>query len=162
MRGVEEDVEMGGFYIPEIGVTEEFAEFFNPKGKALLAAKMQDYCAWLNSLVLCTFMADGGGLSLTSILDLFNSITGWDWDADEAMLCGERIFALQRLINLRDGYTSKDDILPPKMYIPSEKRFRAGKAPPFDDLLSESYELRNSTAIGAEKGASSGLSHISL
>jgi len=142
MRGVEEDVEMGGFYIPEIGVTEEFAELFNPKGKALLAAKMQDYCAWLNSLVLCTFMADGGGLSLTSILDLFNSITGWDWDADEAMLCGERIFTLQRLINLRDGYTRKDDILPPKMYIPAEKGFRAGKVPPLDDLLSEYYELR--------------------
>jgi len=148
MRGVEEDVEMGGFYIPEIGVTEEFAEFFNPKGKALLAAKMQDYCAWLNSLVLCTFMADGGGLSLTSILDLFNSITGWDWDADEAMLCGERIFTLQRLRNLRDGYTRKDDILPPKMYLPAEKGFRAGKVPPLDNLLNEYYKLR----VWDEKG----------
>jgi len=142
MRGLEEDVEMAGFYIPEIGVTEEFAEFFNPKGKALLTAKMQDYCAWLNSLVLCTFMADGGGLSLTSILDLFNSITGWDWDADEAMLCGERIFTLQRLINLRDGYTNKDDTLPPKMHIPAEEGFRAGKVLPFNDLLSEYYKLR--------------------
>jgi len=36
---------MGGFYIPEIGVTEESAKFFNREGKASLAAKMQDYCA---------------------------------------------------------------------------------------------------------------------
>ncbi|MBA7578884.1 hypothetical protein ES708_20750 [subsurface metagenome] len=142
MRGVEEDVEMGGFYIPEIGVTEELAEFFNPKGKALLAMKMQDYCAWTNSLVLCTFMADGGGLSLTSILNIFNSVTGWNWDVEEAMLCGERIFTLQRLINLRDGYTRKDDKLPPKMSIVAKEGFRAGKILPIESLLEEYYELR--------------------
>lgn len=142
MRGVEEDAEMSGFYIPEIGVTEEHAKFFNPEGKAHLAIKMQDYCALINSLVLCVFMPDGGGLSFTSILNIFNSITGWDWDIQEAMTCGERIFTLQRLINQRDGYTKKDDKLPPKMYVPAKKGFRAGKIPPVNDLLNEYYELR--------------------
>lgn len=142
MRGVEEDVEMGGFCIPEIGVTEEHAKFFDPEGKAHLAAKMQDYCSLINSLVLCVFMPDGGGLSFTSILNIFNSITGWDWNIEEAMTCGERIFTLQRLINLRDGYTKKDDKLPPKMYVPAKKGFRAGKIPPVNDLLNEYYELR--------------------
>lgn len=142
MRGIEEDVEMGGFCIPEIGVNEEHAKFFNPEGKAHLAAKMQDYCSLINSLVLCVFMPDGGGLSFTSILNIFNSITGWDWNIQEAMTCGERIFTLQRLINLRDGYTKKDDKLPPKMYVPAKKGFRAGKIPPVNDLLNEYYELR--------------------
>jgi len=142
MRGVEEDAEMSGFYIPEIGVTEKHAKFFNPEGKAHLAVKMQDYCALINSLVLCVFMPDGGGLSFTSILNIFNSITGWDWDIQEAMTCGERIFTLQRLINQRDGYTKKDDKLPPKMYVPAKKGFRAGKIPPVNDLLNEYYELR--------------------
>jgi len=142
LRGVAEDVEMSGFYIPEIGVTKEVAEFFNPKGKAFLAAKMQDYCSLINSLVLCLFMPDGGDLSFTSILNIFNSITGWDWDVQKAMLCGERIFTLQRLINLRDGYSKEDDVLPPKMYIPAKEGFRAGKVPPFEDLLNEYYKLR--------------------
>lgn len=142
MRGVEEDAEMSGFYIPEIGVSQEHAKFFNSEGKAHLAVKMQDYCALINSLVLCVFMPDGGGLSFTSILNIFNSITGWDWDIQEAMTCGERIFTLQRLINLRDGYTKKDDKLPPKMYVPAKKGFRAGKIPPVNDLLNEYYELR--------------------
>ncbi|MBA7481093.1 hypothetical protein ES707_16561 [subsurface metagenome] len=142
MRGVEEDAEMSGFYMPEIGVREEHAKFFNPEGKAHLAVKMQDYCALINSLVLCVFMPDGGGLSFTSILNIFNSITGWDWDIQEAMTCGERIFTLQRLINLRDGYTKKDDKLPAKMYVPAKKGFRAGKIPPVNDLLNEYYELR--------------------
>jgi len=142
MRGVEEDAEMVGFYIPEIGVTEKRAKFFEEEGKALLAVKMQDYCALINSLVLCVFMADGGDLGFTSILSIFNSITGWDWGIQEAMRCGERIFTLQRLINLRDGYTNKDDALPPKMYIPAKEGFRAGKIPPFEDLLNEYYKLR--------------------
>jgi len=58
------------------------------------------------------------------------------------MKCGERIFTLQRLINLRDGYTKEDDVLPPKMHVPAKKGFRAGKVPPFDDLLNEYYKLR--------------------
>jgi len=135
-------VEMGGFYMPEIGVREEHAKFFDPEGKAHIAARMQDYCALINSLVICTFMPDGGGLSFASILNIFNSITGWDWNIQEAMTCGERIFTLQRLINQRDGYTRKDDELPPKMYRPAKKGFRAGKIPPVDDLLNEYYELR--------------------
>jgi aldehyde:ferredoxin oxidoreductase len=143
MRGVEEDVEMGGFYIPEIGVAEELASFFDSKGKALLALKMQDYCCLMNSLVCCLMMADGGGLSLSSVLNVLNSITGWKWDATDAMLCGERIFTLQRLINLRDGYTYKDDVLPIKVYTPAKEGFRAGKIPPFKDLLRDYYRLRN-------------------
>jgi len=142
MRGVEEDVEMSGFYIPEIGITEEKAQFFKREGKAFLAVKMQDYCALVNSLVLCVFMPDGGDLSFTSILDIFNSITGWEWDVQEAMKCGERIFTMQRLINLRDGYSKKDDILPPKMYVPAKKGFRAGKVPPVEELINEYYRLR--------------------
>ncbi|MCD6407202.1 aldehyde ferredoxin oxidoreductase family protein, partial [Candidatus Aerophobetes bacterium] len=142
MRGVEEDVEMSGFYIPEIGITKEKAQFFKREGKAFLAMKMQDYCALVNSLVLCVFMPDGGDLSFTSILNIFNSITGWEWDVQEAMKCGERIFTMQRLINLRDGYSKKDDILPPKMYAPAKKGFRAGKVPPVEELINEYYRLR--------------------
>ena len=142
MRGVEEDVEMSGFYIPEIGITKEKAQFFKREGKAFLAVKMQDYCALVNSLVLCVFMPDGGDLSFTSILNIFNSITGWEWDVQEAMKCGERIFTMQRLINLRDGYSKKDDILPPKMHIPAKKGFRAGKVPPVEELINEYYRLR--------------------
>jgi aldehyde:ferredoxin oxidoreductase len=142
VRGVEEDVELGGFYIPEIGVTKEKAEFFNPKGKAFLAAKMQDYNSFLNSLTFCLVMPDAGGITFTSIINILNSITGWDWDVQEAITCGERIFNLQRLINLRDGYTAKNDIFPPKMYMSAKEGFRAARVPPFDDLLKEYYTLR--------------------
>ena len=57
------------------------------------------------------------------------------------MLSGERIFTLQRLINLRDGYTKEDNMLLPKVYIPAKEGFRVGEIPLVDNLLSEYYKL---------------------
>jgi len=143
MRGVTEDVEMGGLLIPELGITEGWTQYFSQENKAELAVRLQDLCAWMNSLVICTFMVDGGGLSLTALLELFNLVTGWDWDVETAMKSGERIFNLQRLLNLRDGHGRHTDTIPPKMTVPARDGFRAGQTPtPFDAYLDEYYRLR--------------------
>lgn len=142
MRGVTEDVEIG-LLIPELGIVEGWTEFFSPENKAELALKLQDLSAWMNSLVICTFMVDGGGLSLTGLSHLFNLITGWDWDIDDVMKSGETIFNLQRLVNLRDGHGRDTDTIPPKMTVPAREGFRAGQTPtPFDPYLDEYYALR--------------------
>ncbi len=149
MRGVTEDVEMGGLLIPELEITEGWTQFFSQEHKSELAVKLQDLCAWMNSLVICTFMVDGGGLSLTALLELFNLVTGWDWDVQAAMRSGERIFNLQRLVNLRDGHGRHTDTIPPKMSVPARKGFRAGQSPtPFDPYLEEYYRLRKWDADG--------------
>jgi aldehyde:ferredoxin oxidoreductase len=142
MRGVTEDVEMGLFFIPELGIVPGWSELFSPQNKVELTIKLQDLCAWLNSLVICVFMLDGGGLSLSQLVELFNLITGWDWGIDEVMKSGERIFTLQRLVNLRDGHGRKTDTLPYKMTVPAKHGPRAGKVPPFEFLLSSYYNQR--------------------
>jgi aldehyde:ferredoxin oxidoreductase len=143
MRGVVEDVEMGGFFIPEIGIVKDWSKFFEREHKAELTVKLQDYCAWLNSLVICAFMVDGGELSMTSLVDMFNAITGWDWSIEDAMKSGARLTTLQRLVNVRDGHGRHTDTLPAKMAIPAQKGFRAGKAPvPISEYLDEYYALR--------------------
>lgn len=148
MRGVTEDVEMG-LLIPELGIVQGWTEFFSSENKAELAVKLQDLSAWMNSLVICTFMVDGGGLSLTALLELFNLATGWDWSIEDVMKSGERIFNLQRLVNLRDGHGRHTDTIPLKMTIPAQEGFRAGKTPtPFDPYLDEYYELRRWDANG--------------
>ncbi len=148
MRGVTEDVEMG-LLIPELGIVKGWTEFFSQEHKSELAVKLQDLSAWMNSLVICTFMVDGGGLSLTALLELFNLATGWDWSIKDVMKSGERIFNLQRLVNLRDGHGRHTDTLPPKMTVPAEKGFRAGQSPtPFDPYLEEYYRLRKWDADG--------------
>ena len=150
-RGPCEDVEMGGFFMPEIGITQGMVRFFERKNQSLLAARCQDMGALVNSLVLCMFMVDGGEMTFTSLKELLNAITGWDYSINDLMLAGERIFNLQRLINLRDGYSSQTDILPPKMFTPAKEGFRAGREIPFEGLMKDYYDLRGWDLNGKPK-----------
>jgi len=147
-RGPCEDVEMGGFYIPEAGVTEETTTMFEGDNQGLLAGKCQDLGSLANSLVVCLFVIDGGAWALTGVKDLFNAITGWDFSTDDLLAAGERGFASQRLINIRDGYDAKTDVLPKKMFQPAASGGRAGKVPPLADMLREYYQVRGWDAGG--------------
>lgn len=149
MRGVVEDVEMGGFFVPEIGIVKDWSKFFEQEHKAELTVKLQDYCAWLNSLVICTFMVDGGELSMTSLVEMFNAITGWDWSIADVMKSGARLTTLQRLVNIRDGHGRHTDTLPAKMGKPARIGFRAGKTPfPIAEYLDEYYAMRHWDSMG--------------
>lgn len=149
MRGVTEDVEMMGLVIPELGIDRTYTEFFSSKNKAELTIRLQDLGAWMNSAVVCAFMVDGGGLRVESLLELFNSITGWDWDIAALMTSGERVFTLQRLVNVRDGHGRATDTLPPRMQLAARQGFRAGRpAIPFEPLLTDYYEQRGWNASG--------------
>ena len=141
-RGGCEDIEMGGFFIPEIGIKEGTVKFFERENQSLLAYKCQDYFALLNSLVICAFMVDGGDMSFSEVRELFNAVTGWDYSIEDLMDAGERIFTVQRLINIRDGYNVGTDTLPKKMFQAAKEGFRAGKVPPFKELMEDYYNLR--------------------
>jgi len=147
-RGPSEDVEMGGFYIPEAGVTEDTTTFFEPANQGMMAAKCQDLGVLTNSLVVCLFMVDGGDWALSSVKDLFNAITGWDYGTDDLMAAGERGFTVQRLINVRDGYNAKTDVLPKKMLQAAKQGRRAGQVPPLGQMLEEYYTHRGWDAGG--------------
>jgi len=145
-RGMPEDIECGVFNIPELDIQN--TGFFKPEGKAKLAIQLQDFAALLNSLVICNFMLDGGGMTLTETLNCFNAITGWEWSIKEFMKAGERIFNLQRLINIGDGVGGSYDKLPKRMFEPAKEGFRRGQIPPFDFMLKEYYRLRGWNSSG--------------
>jgi len=59
------------------------------------------------------------------------------------MKIGERIFTLQRQINIEDGLSRKDDMLPQKMFNTGDKGIRKGKIPePFKKTLLGYYRYR--------------------
>ena len=147
-RGPCEDVEMGGFYIPEAGVTKETTTFFEKENQGILAAKCQDLGVLTNSLVVCLFMVDGGDWALSDVTKLFNAITGWDYTPGDLMTAGERGFTVQRQLNVRDGYDATTDVLPKKMLKAAEQGHRAGKVPPIKEMLAEYYEHRGWDATG--------------
>jgi aldehyde:ferredoxin oxidoreductase len=148
-RGPCEDVEMGGFYLPEVGVNEGDVKFFEQKNQSLVASKCQDLGVLCNSLVLCLFMIDGGGWTLTKLTEVFNAITGWDFSVEELMLTGERGFTVQRMNNLRDGYDASSEVMPKKIRKIAKEGFRAGKEIPFEAMMQEYYALRGWEPNGA-------------
>lgn len=148
-RGPSEDVEMGGFFMPEVGINQGDVKFFEQKNQSRVASKCQDLGVLCNSLVLCLFMVDGGSWSLTDLCEVFNAITGWDFSVEDLLLTGERGFTVQRLNNLRDGYNARNDVIPKKMYKIAKKGFRAGKEIPFGAMMQEYYALRGWNADGA-------------
>ena len=113
-----------------------------------VAAKYQEYGELTNSLCHCKFMLFGG-MSLSDLLDTLNCTTGWNWAMGDFLKAGERIFNLQRLVNIKYGISRKDDSLPAKIFEPAKEGSRAGKIPvPFEEALDRYYKLRGWDDVG--------------
>lgn len=114
------------------------------ENKAGLIKKMQDVVCLINSLVVCQTSYQKYGVSLATDLKWFNAITGLDMTNEEFMQAGERIFNQKRLINIRLGYSGKDDILPPmvmqKLLDMSDEEQKVPVS--LQDQLQEYYTLR--------------------
>lgn len=139
-RGMCPSIELGLLF-PEIGI-KEAPKFFDPSGKVDICIKSQNLSALFNSLVICNYMVDGGGMSLTEILECFRAVTGWDWPINKLMEVGERVYNLQRMINIKDAKGKEEDKLPPRFFILAKTGFRKGMVPPLDEMLKEYYIRR--------------------
>jgi len=68
-------------------------------------------------------------------------ITGTTFSSGHLQEIGGRIFNLERMYNLREGLTAKDDTLPPRMlHEPTFKHMKSGH--PLHELLPRYYKLR--------------------
>jgi len=129
-----------GVVIPEWGI--EKTDRHTMENAALIATKYQDWATLFNSLVHCEFMCFGGA-TLTDQIKLLNYVTGWNVDVNWMAKTAERIFTLQRVINVRCGVSRKDDTLPARIFEPLETGGSKGKIPvPFEKELSTYYQLR--------------------
>ncbi len=127
--------------MPEIGV-EEPLERFQAEGKGKMTALAQDMMACMDSLKVCKF-ALFGGVTLTVLADWYSWVTGNEVDAQGLLQIGERLFNLKRMINVRRGFSRKDDVVPDRIL---RLRRKSGGAadylPPFDRMLADYYEHR--------------------
>jgi aldehyde:ferredoxin oxidoreductase len=101
-----------------------------------------------DSLVLCRFIAARGiGTPLNEdMVRLVNAVTGWNLNLKELERIGERIYNLERLINVRRGVSRKDDNLPTRVLtepIP-DGPLKGRYCPPkdLDAMLDAYYEIR--------------------
>ena len=77
---------------------------------------------------------------------MWNLSTGFNHTVESYLLCGERIWNLVRLFNLREGYDTSNDNLPERLY---KDPFTKGpvkgillKKEEFEESLQEYYKIR--------------------
>jgi len=129
--------------VPELGISG--IGRFDTEGMPATVAKMQHFMCLFDSLVACKFLIGtmAHPYTIHPFLEWLNSVTGWDMDFEEFLKCGERIFNLQRMINVRRGISRKDDTLPPRVLTHKlEEGGTQGNLPPLGAMLGEYYSWR--------------------
>jgi len=87
-------------------------ERFSFEKKAQIVKDVQDERACFFSLVLCDFAP----ISEENCVDMWNYSTGFDHTVESYLECGERIWNLIRLFNLREGHDPINDKLPKRLF----------------------------------------------
>jgi aldehyde:ferredoxin oxidoreductase len=120
------------------------------EGKAALTAEQQDFSALAWTGVWCANMwIDTDYLGVH-----FRHLWGRETSHEELMALGARVWNLGRLINLREGFSRRDDRLPEILSVPHPGGTAAGKAigdEEFRAALDEYYALRGWSAGGVPR-----------
>jgi aldehyde:ferredoxin oxidoreductase len=95
-------------------------------------------CKWLYGLFIYN--------DVNLITDVFNTVTGKGWDIPQISKVSERIRNLERMFDVRQGVSRKDDSLPKKFFEePLQKGQYAGEVldrDKFEAMKDEYYEIR--------------------
>jgi aldehyde:ferredoxin oxidoreductase len=117
-------------------------------GKAQVVYDFQNYLSVHNALGLCKFIVKGL-VGPETVVEWLNLAMGWDWNAEDLVRVGERLFNLKRMINLRLGVARADDTLPRRLLThPRPTGSAAGVLPDLESMLEEYYQLRGWSAEG--------------
>jgi len=85
------------------------------KGRSKLVIEIEDLYTIIDSLIICKFSRGIYYEGFEDLAKYYTLVTGLSMTAEELRLAGERINNLGRLFNIREGFTRKDDHLPPKV-----------------------------------------------
>lgn len=111
------------------------------EGKAQLAMSMQDNVAAHDSTGLCLFVA--GVIPVPDVIALLQAATGNTYTKETFKEAGARIWNLERLFNLKAGFTYKDDTLPERLLKEASPGGPGqGLVVKLDEMLPEYYKLR--------------------
>jgi aldehyde:ferredoxin oxidoreductase len=117
-------------------------ERFSFDKKAEIVKNVQNERAAFFSLVLCDFAP----ISEENCVDMWNLATGFNHTVESYLKCGDRIWNLIRLFNLREGLKPGSDKLPPRLFNESFTRGQAKNIvitkDGFEKSLKEYYNLR--------------------
>jgi aldehyde:ferredoxin oxidoreductase len=138
-------------YVPEL--FQGKLDRFTVKGKSAVLKDLQELFTVYDCMILCKFGARNAfGNSWDEMVTLTNAASGLGYNVDELREVGARSWTMERLFNLREGFSKKDDTLPERLFTlaiddgPS-KGAVVNKAD-FDKELEEYYKLWGWTSEG--------------
>jgi aldehyde:ferredoxin oxidoreductase len=117
------------------------------KDKPFYVKLFQDLTAAIDASGGCIFGTFG--MSGDNYAEMLTALTGITYSTDDYLKAGERIWNLERLFNLKAGFTAKDDTLPERMLKEPIKSGPAkGEVSHVPEMLPEYYKLRGWDAKG--------------
>jgi len=123
----------------------ESVDRWDEAGKGKEVKLLQDALSLPDILGTCKFFMYAG-ITIDHWAEMLSALTGQDFDGRDLLEISERVYTLQRMFNLREGLTRKDDAVPARAI--SQPRFgkykdQSGCATRnYDSMLREYYTAR--------------------
>ncbi len=125
---------------PEVMGSPVLVDRDSTEGKADLVILFQNLSAAMDSMVVCRFT--NFAWTVDDYADMLAAGTGLPIDGKELLRIGSRIWNLERLFNNREGFTKKDDLLPPRFSTPLPDGGSRKRVSHSEEMLPEYYSLR--------------------
>jgi len=125
---------------PEVLGSPVLVDRDRPDGKADLVKLYQDLSAAMDCMVVCRFT--NFAWTVDDYAEMISAGTGIEFSGRELLRLGARIYNLERLFNLREGFTAKDDTLPPRFFKPLPEGGSRNRIVHLEEMLTEYYKLR--------------------
>jgi aldehyde:ferredoxin oxidoreductase len=110
------------------------------QGKAGYVTLHQNIAAVIDSLIVCKF--SNIAVAEEYFARALTSLTGVEYPTGELIRAGERIWNLERLYNLREGFSRADDTLPPRLLGEPATGASEGQVSHLERMLEEYYRGR--------------------
>jgi aldehyde:ferredoxin oxidoreductase len=131
----------GNMLGPEVLGLPRLVDRFGTQGKAGTVVVHQNSAAVVDSLVVCKFV--NMAVAEEFFARLLTAVSGVPYTGDDLMEAGERVYNLERIYNLREGFTQADDTLPRRLLEePMPAGPSAGWTVKLEPMLKEYYQFR--------------------
>jgi aldehyde:ferredoxin oxidoreductase len=132
---------------PEILASPETIDRFDPAGKPEWVKVFQDLFAAIDSAGLCIFTSFA--INGDDYADLLSAVTGDTYDAASLLQAGDRIWNMEKMFNINNGFGKADDTLPKRfLEEPIPDGPSKGEISLLSEMLPKYYDIRGWDAEG--------------
>ena len=121
-------------------------------GQGQFVAEKENNLAIYDLLMVCKFSGNLWMNVYSNLAELYTLVTGIPLTVKELLIAGERVWNMEKIYNIREGWTRKDDMLPPRVFDdPIPDGCAKGshlRKDEFDAMLDEYYAARGWMADG--------------